>query len=354
MKKILFPCLMLAASLVMLWSCDKDDKDGGSASPTEFADNYFTIENGTFHGESMPESTSNETITGVDMNDRALAGGFNFITINSNQEYDRFYVGVEGEDGYMEVRPSYSGTRSGDYYYSLPVAFGPNFSRSIKMVLKARTLAGAVTLPYSQLIAYEKTNMEGELTINLTFNKAKDLDLHLLTPSGQHIFYDNRTLAVTDDNGETITFGLDHDSNADCRIDNLNNENIVIPRIAIEPGVYQVYLELYKNCDTSIGTDLEWRLAVRYNGRSVVNMLQQRTAGENGIAFSDGATTVEGSNPVSGRYPYDALTRTQTYVMNFEVASMAGTRGVTPEIRSVYVPTLTDIAKELDRKEGIQ
>lgn len=363
MKKYFIPCLMLAASLTCMFvfvSCggdDKDDSGGGGGAPisqTEFVDQYFTVENGIFRGQAMPESTTSESIGTVEANDRALAGGFNYVTVTSDQQLSRFLIGVDGMDGYMEATVSSASTRAdGTYTYIVPISYGVNFSKSIVMIIKAVTVSGDVTQGYRVSITFVES-MEGELTINLTFDHAKDLDLHLLTPSGKHIYWGDRTWTTEGADGSTISFGLDHDSNAACRIDNLNNENIVIPRGAIEPGIYQVYLELYQNCDPSIGTDLNWKLVVRYNGRNLTNMLTPRTPGENSMAFTDGATTVEGSNPVSGCYPYNGTTGTQTYVMNFEVASVAGTRGFTPVLKSIYKPTMVDYMKMKDREESIR
>ena len=108
MKKYFIPCLMLAASLTCMFvfvSCGGDDKDdsgrggGATISQTEFVDQYFTVENGIFRGQAMPESTTSESIGTVEANDRALAGGFNYVTVTSDQQLSRFLIGVDGMDG---------------------------------------------------------------------------------------------------------------------------------------------------------------------------------------------------------------------------------------------------------------
>lgn len=350
--------LMFAAGTQMMTACGSDDDNKGNNATEEFAEQYFSVENGTFHSGAMPESTTSEALTGVQMNDNALAGGSNFITITTEQEYERFYVAIEGQSGYVDIVPSNEVTRAaGPYTYVLPLTYGVNLSNTVTMNIKGRTPDGKVTQAFRKTITFVDS-MEGELTINLTFDKEKDLDLHLLTPSGKHIYYGNRTWSVEVGNGE-IKYGLDHDSNAGCDIDGLNNENIVIPEEAIEAGEYQAYIELYANCDNSLGTNMNWQLAVRYKGQLVTNTspTANRNAGDNSIAWSNGATTVQSysptlHNPVYGRYPHDAYSGTQVYVMNFTITN--STRGnAQPVIKSTYVPTLRDQVKMLDRQEQL-
>ena len=106
----------------------------------------------------------------------------------------------------------------------------------------------------------------------------RNVDLHLIEPgdNGEHIYYGNRT---SDNGGE-----LDLDSNAGCGIDGINNENITYGEDAyIAPGVYEVYVDMYSNCDPSIATD--YVVTVTYNGRLI------------------GTTT--GTNPARGTFPVD-------------------------------------------------
>ncbi len=347
MKKFFIPTLMLiAASMCLYISCSSDD-DGPSQD--KFSEEFFSIDNGVFHSGAMPESTSEDVITGIEVNDRALTGGSNFISITSETQYDRFFVGIEGQNGYVEVQPEEQEiSRNVKYYYNIPITYGSAFSADMTMLIKARKKDGEITQAYSQTIKFIES-MEGELTINLTFDQKKDLDLHLITPSGNEISWENRTWTFTDEDGNTVEYGLDHDSNPACYIDGLNNENIVIPEAAIEPGEYRVYLEMYKNCDRSIGTDLHWRLSVRYKGGFVTNTMTMPTASENYISFQDGATTVEGSNPAWGEYPYNHAGSTQKYVMYFTVKN--GSRAAAPKSVCNYVLSPMDEFKKSVRFE---
>jgi hypothetical protein len=143
-------------------------------------------------------------------------------------------------------------------------------------------------------------SQSGALSIVLTFDNDNDIDLHVITPSGRHIFYGEYYDEFTD---YDAFFGLDNDSNASCVIDGLKNENVVISQEFIEPGDYKVYVNLYSNCDVTSAT--KWYCTVRYNGELVNNQL--------------------GDNPATGVYPVDAQEHFDIYdelnnlVMTFRV-----------------------------------
>ena len=80
----------------------------------------------------------------------------------------------------------------------------------------------------------------GDVQISVAWTGASDVDLHVFDPSGEEIFYGNKTAA----SGGT----LDLDSNPACDIDNKNNENIVFPTGAAPTGEYRVVVDYYDDC----------------------------------------------------------------------------------------------------------
>lgn len=100
--------------------------------------------------------------------------------------------------------------------------------------------------------------------------------------------------------GEENTYGLDHDSNAGCRIDGLNNENIFIPTAMLEAGTYTVEVNMYANCNSTISTS--WKLWVRFGGQLIRNELEH------------------GSNPAEGVYPVGAGNGDHTEVFKFTLS----------------------------------
>ena len=83
----------------------------------------------------------------------------------------------------------------------------------------------------------------GDVQISVAWTGASDVDLHVFDPSGEEIFYGNKTAA----SGGT----LDLDSNPACDIDNKNNENIVFPTGAAPSGEYRVVVDYYDDCDVA-------------------------------------------------------------------------------------------------------
>ncbi len=146
--------------------------------------------------------------------------------------------------------------------------------------------------------------MPGAIEVKLSFSNSKDIDLHLYTPNGEHIFYSNRGGSYTDEFGDEISYGLDIDSNAGCSLDNINKENIYIPAELVEDGTYTVVVDMFSNCQPSIPTS--WSIIARYQGGLI--------------------TPITGANPASGTYPAGAGDGDMTRVMTFTVHDGAVSR----------------------------
>ncbi len=80
----------------------------------------------------------------------------------------------------------------------------------------------------------------GDVQISVAWTGASDVDLHVFDPSGERIYFGNKTAA----SGGT----LDLDSNPACDIDNKNNENIVFPVGSAPAGEYRVVVDYYDDC----------------------------------------------------------------------------------------------------------
>lgn len=90
------------------------------------------------------------------------------------------------------------------------------------------------------------------LVVSLGWDTAVDLDLQVVTPTGERLDGKRPTNAVLGSNGEidpaiTGTGRIDADSNADCVLDGLNRENLVFDQLP-PAGRYYVYVDLYDAC----------------------------------------------------------------------------------------------------------
>lgn len=155
---------------------------------------------------------------------------------------------------------------------------------------------GDITQPIENNLYFIETR-PGTIEIKLSFSNSKDIDLHLYTPSGEHIYYRNRGGSYTDELGNELSYGLDIDSNAGCYLDNINKENIFIPAEMVEEGTYTIVVDMFNNCQPSIATS--WSIIARYKGELI--------------------TPTMGSNPASGTYPIGAGRGDMTQVMRFTI-----------------------------------
>ncbi len=315
MKTKILMLLALALTILVLPSCSNDDD--ASSSVSEFEKNYFSIDDGTFVNENLPETTLNQEISGISTNDQALSGGMNYITIISEKAYRRFYIAVQGQQGYWVYVPQNVVIEGGVYTYIIVVRYSVDYKYNCVLLVGGEDDEGYVRKPKPMPVNYV-TSKSGDLNINLTFSNEKDVDLHLWTPSGKHIWYYDRG---------TSYFGLDHDSNAGCDIDGLNNENIYIPSEYVEDGIYTVGVALYQNCNRSIST--RWSIVARYKG--------------------DVIKPTSGRNPVSGIYEIGAYSEgdAAVNVMTFEIRNSGNSspNRIKANSLSKYVPSVIDEMK---------
>lgn len=102
--------------------------------------------------------------------------------------------------------------------------------------------------------------------VSLAWDAAVDLDLKVVTPSGKLVDPKHPSTAVPV-NGKVDPTApgvglMDRDSNANCRIDGLNRENLVF-ETPPEPGRYAVYADLFAACSkSSVRFDLSLVTAV--------------------------------------------------------------------------------------------
>ena len=315
MKKNFYQSAMalIAIAMLSLTSCGLLDL-GGDSNSSKLEKSYISIENGVYHDGEFPAATIDEELEGIELSDQIMNGAVNFITVNTQQTVNKFFIGINGVNGYLEYVPEPTRAASSLKSYVIPLMIAQNYAGNCELRLSAELQGGAVTIP-SNIPLYQIETRPGTLEIKLSFNNEKDIDIHLFTPSGIHIYYgtsnggyyygDDYYLGDNYIEGDLLEFGLDIDSNADCSIDGVNKENIYIPKKFLENGTYRVAVDLYRNCDPSIPTS--WSIVSRYNG-DIIN-------------------PVTGSNPAMGTFEVGApssYAENLVEVMTFTISN--GTR----------------------------
>ncbi|MDR3327112.1 MAG: hypothetical protein LBT04_03125 [Prevotellaceae bacterium] len=259
--------------------CDKNDE-----VKLLLEDEYFSVQDGTLHSGTVPANTSGETVGDITINRNALAGGSSYVSINSEKQISEVYFGVTGVDGYFSVpilatnnSPSLRTAASDAILNTFILLFSQKLNGSFEIQISARLSDGTITAVYKAQINHIEAGTGG-LQISLSFNNEKDVDLYVVQPDGRVIYYgDSGENADDSDTGDQIVvWGLDIDSNAECYIDGINNENIFYPRDYIQTGKYEVWVNMYKNCDQSIATN--WVITATKEGSLVTPSYGQNPA----------------------------------------------------------------------------
>lgn len=98
-------------------------------------------------------------------------------------------------------------------------------------------MGGSVTVPVTVVSVGT-----GEVQVSVSWDAESDVDLHVVQPDSEEVYYGHTTSAV---GGK-----LDLDSNAGCTIDHVKNENITYP--TAPSGSYKVRVDYYDSC--TVGT----------------------------------------------------------------------------------------------------
>lgn len=255
---------------------------------------FFSIENATLVEDDMPEATSDQTIE-VSMNQNVIPGGSSYVTLTTDNAAKKILVGLKDQVGYYEIVPQTN--RDYDYSFVLMVDQDitldegqTSFTVQVAIVDESGNISQIWESPVNL-----KVVGTGALQVSLSFDNAKDVDLHLIEPEyndeygepvgfySRHIYYGNHWSA----NGGW----LDLDSNPSCALDYVNNENITYNDSTawVAPGTYKVYVDLFENCDETVPTN--YVVTVFYGG----NLIASKSA-----VFPVGAPSTY--NPISEEY----------------------------------------------------
>ena len=254
----------------ILASCSKDKNDDDGINRDDFARSYFNIQNGDFEGRSLPNSNSSSLeILTISGNSTVLAGGSNQIHLTAGEDATEVIVGVKGKGGYFTVPLVQNrdaegrGAMTGSMNAHLQLLIGQQVSDNFVLAFTAGDGQGNFS-PYQYLPVNIMAAGTGKLQVSLSWDQLNDVDLHVIEPNGEHIYYGHETSV----NGGQ----LDVDSNAGCGIDDpvRNAENIYYedsPDVTIEYGEYEVLVDLWSACQ--IGEDTLYTIIVYYGGEVI-------------------------------------------------------------------------------------
>lgn len=198
---------------------------------------------------AAPVPAGGPTVT-VSGNATVINGGTLAVSVAAAQPFQTVYVAVGGRtvglasesaggvSGYFEARLPAPQTDAGvllAFPQTVPVA-------DLDLLFAVADTSGRVG-PFERLATRVTAVGTGDVQVTLSWNVDSDVDLHVVDPSGEEIYWAHRRAAS---GGE-----LDLDSNAGCQIDGVRNENITWPAGRAPRGQYTVRVDYWDSCGAS-------------------------------------------------------------------------------------------------------
>lgn len=218
---------------------------GGAGGMVPTAESLFIdVPGGTFVGAAVPEPSAEANSPALDNGsgpDTLINGGSGLFDVGYSDPdgantVSHLVVAAEGDAGYFELPLDGSGTSM------------------TTVTIKAEVDAPSLTVGFAVVDGtglasnYWTTTFDlvqtgtGDVKVTLSFDRDVDVDLHVVEPSGEDVYFGNTT---SETGGE-----LDLDSNAGCSIDGVNNENIFWADGSAPSGTYTVRVDYYDACET--------------------------------------------------------------------------------------------------------
>ena len=247
--------VLALAPVVLGVACSDSGEGGGSPfSPSQggtlrIEDFVASAAVGATEGvvrRGFPPAGAGGPTVAVTGNGIVVNGGASKFDVSSATSFSRIIVSLAGESHGLSTTSS-SGL--GDYY-------------EIELPAPATDVTLLLTFPTSLPIAefdvffsvgedgsvgpVSRLNFDviqvgtGDVQVTLAWDSDSDVDLHVIDPSGQEVYWANRDVPSGGN--------LDLDSNAGCSLDNVRNENIVWPVGQAPQGTYTVRVDYWSSC----------------------------------------------------------------------------------------------------------
>ncbi len=247
---IIFIVAMLTVLALGFSACTDEENPVVKPTPAAVLSDYFSIPNAVTVQGTMPSTANGVSIGTVSMNNSVITGGSAHVSITTDNDIQKLYVSIKGANNYYVITPTAKST-----VFDFMLLLSQSLDKSFELQISALLADGTTTAVYKSTVAYYAVGT-GDLQISLSFDNEKDVDLYVIQPDGVIIYYANKGGHVIDTVTGLLTYlwGLDLDSNPGCNIDSINNENVFYPNSLIQTGTYQVWINMYNNCDPSIAT----------------------------------------------------------------------------------------------------
>lgn len=182
-------------------------------------------------------------------NQSMIPGGGTGFTVTADEPFSEIFAWVHGRDGYYRLEfdsPRDSAHVILTYGHDLP-----DSQYDFRFGVGTGGGVGEVAARAMSVI----TVGTGDVQVSVSWDAPSDVDLYVVDPDGEEIFYGNRTSAS---GGE-----LDLDSNAACQGEDARNENVTWPEGEAPRGEYTVRVNYWSDCDES---ETNWVVTIRVEG----------------------------------------------------------------------------------------
>ena len=266
---------------VAVFGCSSD-KSSGPTSPL-LSDVVASVAlaggagSATFHSGAAPTGGSGPAVT-AGVQSAAVVGGSAQVHLESANAFQRVVVAtVSGTRGWWEVTLPSAATSA-----DLVVTVAPDVTLDTLETQFAVGAAGSTSVgAYDEAPIGVINNVgTGEVQVSISWDSPTDVDLHVVTPNDEEIYYGQRT---SPEGGE-----LDLDSNAACTLDEKRNENITWANGTAPRGTYTVRVDYWDACAFT-GTT-HYVVTVRRKGQTSLTFTGTLTGGGDQGDLGSGTT----------------------------------------------------------------
>jgi hypothetical protein len=213
---------------------------GGDASARGYVEAVATADGlvDATYVAGRPPSSGGGIAVGAVADAAVIPGGSTRVVLDADAAFSTAIIAIDGIDGYYRIElPGASAT------VELVVVLSQELSaRSFDWMFGVGT--GGSVGPYTTSPVTVVPVGTGDVQVSLSWNSSADVDLHVIDPGGEEVYYGNRLAAS---GGE-----LDLDSNAACGSDGPRNENITWPVRGAPAGAYDVLVDYWSSCDEPV------------------------------------------------------------------------------------------------------
>lgn len=268
--------------VVFAVACGDDGDDGTGPDSNSIQNTIVGIRtaDGSVTATASTSAAPSGSSTGAPAADLApvtafIPGGTALVQVSAPTAFSTVIIALEDASGHyrLELPQPVANT-----ILSMTLAEDPP---SQTLNLQAAVGTGGTVGTYDQVVSNLTSVGTGELQVSVAWDSNADVDLHLVTPSGDEIFYGNP--GPTAEGGE-----LDLDSNAACSSGDERQENITF--VDAPSGQYTVRVDYWSSCGAAA---TNYVVTVRRRGSATQTFTGRFTGSGTGGGLGDGVVITQ-------------------------------------------------------------